>query len=665
MEIKEKIERLRAALHKHNHNYYVLDAPTISDFDFDQMLQSLIELEKAYPVFYDSNSPTQRVGGGVTENFKTIRHRYPMYSLANTYSSQEIIQWVERVEKSLGHGDFNFTCELKYDGASINLTYENGIFVRGVTRGDGSQGDDVSLNLKTIPTIPLKLNGTYPNLFEIRGEIVLPIEGFDLINAERVKLGEDPYMNPRNTASGSLKLLDSSQVAKRPLECFLYAITGSNLELDSQIEVLQKARSWGFKVPKNEILANTIEEVFKYLDYWEKNKGNLPYEIDGVVIKINQLSYQRELGHTTKTPRWAIAYKFEAERANTKLSSVVYQVGRTGAVTPVANLNPVLLSGTTIKRASLHNQDQIEKLDLRIGDSVIVEKGGEIIPKIVAVNPLKRPSESFKINFISHCPECNAKLLKEQGEAQHYCKNQSGCKPQIIGKIQHFISRKAMDIDGLGSETVVLLYENGLLNNIADLYELRYEQILPLERMAEKSAKNLINGVKSSKKKPFSKVLFGLGIRYVGETVAKRLVNSFANIDSLIAADLEEFTSIDEIGNRIAESLIEFFSINENLSLIDRLKQHGLKFHSDIDKNEGDLALMGKKFVISGVFESLSREELKNKIEFNGGFVMSSISKKTDYVLAGNGMGPSKKIKAEKFGITIISEDLFFKLLND
>ena len=665
MEIKEKIERLRAALHKHNHNYYVLDAPTISDFDFDQMLQSLIELEKAYPVFYDSNSPTQRVGGGVTENFKTIRHRYPMYSLANTYSSQEIIQWVERVEKSLGHGDFNFTCELKYDGASINLTYENGIFVRGVTRGDGSQGDDVSLNLKTIPTIPLKLNGTYPNLFEIRGEIVLPIEGFDLINAERVKLGEDPYMNPRNTASSSLKLLDSSQVAKRPLECFLYAITGSNLELDSQIEVLQKARSWGFKVPKNEILANTIEEVFKYLDYWEKNKGNLPYEIDGVVIKINQLSYQRELGHTTKTPRWAIAYKFEAERANTKLSSVVYQVGRTGAVTPVANLNPVLLSGTTIKRASLHNQDQIEKLDLRIGDSVIVEKGGEIIPKIVAVNPLKRPSESFKINFISHCPECNAKLLKEQGEAQHYCKNQSGCKPQIIGKIQHFISRKAMDIDGLGSETVVLLYENGLLNNIADLYELRYEKILPLERMAEKSAKNLINGVNASKKKPFSKVLFGLGIRYVGETVAKRLVNSFANIDSLITADLEEFTSIDEIGNRIAESLVEFFSINENLSLIDRLKQHGLKFQSDIDKNEGKLALMGKKFVISGVFESLSREELKNKIEFNGGFVMSSISKKTDYVLAGNGMGPSKKIKAEKFGITIISEDLFFKLLND
>ena len=434
MEIKEKIERLRAALHKHNHNYYVLDAPTISDFDFDQMLQSLIELEKAYPVFYDSNSPTQRVGGGVTENFKTIRHRYPMYSLANTYSSQEIIQWVERVEKSLGHGDFNFTCELKYDGASINLTYENGIFVRGVTRGDGSQGDDVSLNLKTIPTIPLKLNGTYPNLFEIRGEIVLPIEGFDLINAERVKLGEDPYMNPRNTASGSLKLLDSSQVAKRPLECFLYAITGSNLELDSQIEVLQKARSWGFKVPKNEILANTIEEVFKYLDYWEKNKGNLPYEIDGVVIKINQLSYQRELGHTTKTPRWAIAFKFEAERANTKLSSVVYQVGRTGAVTPVANLNPVLLSGTTIKRASLHNQDQIEKLDLRIGDSVIVEKGGEIIPKIVAVNPLKRPSESFKINFISHCPECNAKLLKEQGEAQHYCKIRVGVNPKLLVK---------------------------------------------------------------------------------------------------------------------------------------------------------------------------------------------------------------------------------------
>ncbi|MFL2587701.1 MAG: NAD-dependent DNA ligase LigA, partial [Flavobacteriaceae bacterium] len=434
MEIKDKIEQLRAALHEHNYNYYLLDAPSISDFEFDQMLKSLLALEKAYPSFYDPNSPTQRVGGGVTKNFKTLKHRSPMYSLANTYSREELTQWVGRVEKGLGHNNFDFTCELKYDGASISLTYENGTFVNGVTRGDGTHGDDVSLNLKTIPTIPLKLKGDYPNLFEIRGEIILPISGFNSMNKERVKFGEEPYMNPRNTASGSLKLQDSSIVAKRPLECLLYAIAGSDLGVASQIEALQKARDWGFKVPDNAILANTLEQVFQYLDYWDKNKRNLPYEIDGVVIKINQLIHQNELGYTAKAPRWAIAYKFEAEQAITKLSSVSYQVGRTGAITPVANLEPVLLSGTTVKRASLHNQDQIEKLGLRIGDSVYVEKGGEIIPKITAVDNLTRPSESFKIKFISHCPECNTELHREHGEAQHYCKNQIGCPPQIIGK---------------------------------------------------------------------------------------------------------------------------------------------------------------------------------------------------------------------------------------
>ena len=484
------------------------------------------------------------------------------------------------------------------------------------------------------------------------------------MNEERVKLGEEPYMNPRNTASGSLKLQDSKMVAKRPLECLIYAIAGLNLGIESQIEVLEKARDWGFKVPYNAILAKTIEEVFEYLDYWHKNKVDLPYEIDGVVIKINQLIQQNELGYTAKAPRWAIAYKFEAEQVKTKLLSVSYQVGRTGAITPVANLDPVLLSGTTVKRASLHNQDQIDKQDLRIGDAVYVEKGGEIIPKIVGVDLLTRPLESFKIKFISHCPECNFELHREQGEAQHYCKNQNGCPPQIVGKIQHFISRKAMDIEGIGSETVVLLHENGLLNNIADLYELRPEDIMPLERMAEKSVDNLIKGVIASKEKSFSKVLFGLGIRFVGETVAKKLVKAFGDIDSLMAAKYDQLVAVDEIGDRIADSLLEFFSSTENAALINRLKLNGLKFQIDSSTKNRPLALSGKKFVISGVFEILSRVELKEKIEFNGGVVLSSISKKTDYLIAGDGMGPTKRFKAEKLGIPIINEISFFELLS-
>ena len=664
MEVKEKIDQLRVSLHEHNYNYYILDTPTISDFEFDQMLQSLLVLEKKYPEFYDPNSPTLRVGGGVTKNFKSQIHRFPMYSLSNTYSKEELNLWVERVEKVLGHKNFDFTCELKYDGASINLTYENGAFVSGVTRGDGAQGDDVSLNLKTIPTIPLTLKGDYPAFFEIRGEIVLPIAGFNAMNEERVKLGEEPYMNPRNTASGSLKLQDSALVAKRPLECFLYALAGSDLGIDSQIEALQKAKSWGFKVPDNAIMATSIEEVFDYLDQWDRQRVDLPYEIDGVVIKINQFSQQDELGYTAKAPRWAIAYKFQAESAITKLLSVSYQVGRTGAVTPVANLKPVLLSGTTVKRASLHNEDQIDKLSLRIGDSVYVEKGGEIIPKIVAVDHTNRPAEIFKIKFITHCPECGSELIKEDGEAQHYCRNISGCPPQIIGKIQHFISRKAMDVEGLGSETVTMLYQNTLLNNIADLYELRYQDITTLNRMAEKSAENLINGVIASKEKPFTKVLFGLGIRYVGETIAKKLVKAFGDIDTLMTADFEQLIAVDEIGDRIAESLIDFFSSPENQILIDRLKKHDLNFKSETLLIQGELALNDKKFVISGVFETLSREDLKEKIESNGGGVMSSISKKTDYVVAGQGMGPSKKIKAEQLGIPIISETDFFELLD-
>lgn len=663
MEIKEKISELRASLHEHNYLYYIKDAPVISDFEFDQMLNSLLELEREYPEFFDANSPTKRVGGGVTKNFKTQLHRYPMYSLSNTYSKEELMQWVTRVKKVLGNEKFEFTCELKYDGASISLTYERGEFLRGVTRGDGSQGDDVSMNLRTIPTIPLELKGDYPSFFEIRGEIVLPFEGFKAMNEQRIKMGEEPFMNPRNTASGSLKIQDSGLVAKRPLECFLYALAGEELDVSSQMAGLEKARSWGFKVPDTAILASSIEDVFEYLDYWSKNRFDLPYEIDGVVIKINRFDQQKALGYTAKSPRWAIAYKFQAEQAITELKSVSYQVGRTGAITPVANLCPVLLSGTTVKRASLHNADQIEKLALRIGDAVYVEKGGEIIPKIVGVAPESRPPRSAEIQFITHCPECQTELIKEEGEAQHYCKNQYGCPTQIIGKIQHFISRKALDIDGLGSETIVLLYQNNLISNVADLYSLDRNDLLPLERMAEKSVGNLIKGVEASKNKPFSKVLFGLGIRYVGETVAKKLVKSFRSIDSLMAAEREQLIEVDEIGDRIADSLIDYFSDSKNVSLINRLKQEGLQLVSQ-EKIGTSTILADHKFVISGVFTRISREELKEKIESLGGIVVSSISAKTSFLVAGEGMGPSKKSKAEKLGISIIDESTFFKMID-
>lgn len=663
MEIKEKISELRASLHEHNYLYYIKDAPVISDFEFDQMLNSLLELEREYPEFFDANSPTQRVGGGVTKNFKTQLHRYPMYSLSNTYSKEELMQWVTRVEKVLGNEKFEFTCELKYDGASISLTYERGEFLRGVTRGDGSQGDDVSMNLRTIPTIPLELKGDYPSFFEIRGEIVLPFEGFKAMNEQRIKMGEEPFMNPRNTASGSLKIQDSGLVAKRPLECFLYALAGEELGVSSQMAGLEKARSWGFKVPDMAILASSIEDVFEYLDYWGNNRFDLPYEIDGVVIKINRFDQQKALGYTAKSPRWAIAYKFQAEQAITELESVSYQVGRTGAITPVANLCPVLLSGTTVKRASLHNADQIEKLALRIGDAVYVEKGGEIIPKIVGVASESRPPRSAEIRFITHCPECQTELIKEEGEAQHYCKNQYGCPTQIIGKIQHFISRKALDIDGLGSETIVLLYQNNLISNVADLYSLDRNDLLPLERMAEKSVDNLLKGVEASKNKPFSKVLFGLGIRYVGETVAKKLVKSFRSIDSLMAAEREQLIEVDEIGDRIADSLIDYFSDSKNVSLINRLKQEGLQLVSQ-EKIGTSTILADQKFVISGVFTRISREELKEKIESLGGIVVSSISAKTSFLVAGEGMGPSKKSKAEKLGISIIDESTFFKMID-
>ena len=664
MDIREKIKELREVLHEHNYLYYVKDAPKISDFKFDQMLNTLLELERQYPQFYDPNSPTQRVGGGVTKNFKTQVHRYPMYSLSNTYSKEELLQWVSRVEKALGDEKIEFTCELKYDGVSISLTYERGKFLRGVTRGDGDQGDDVSVNLRTIPTIPLELNGDYPDFFEIRGEIVLPFDGFKTINEQRIKLGEEPFMNPRNTASGSLKLQNSRQVAQRPLECFLYALAGEELGISSQMVGLEKARSWGFKVPQTAILASTVDEVFHYLDHWDQNRFDLPYEIDGVVIKINCFDQQDRLGYTAKSPRWAIAYKFQAERAITKLKSVSYQVGRTGAITPVANLNPVLLSGTTVKRASLHNADQIEKLALRIGDFVYVEKGGEIIPKIVGVESKNRPPQSEEISFIKHCPECEYELVKEKGEAQHYCKNQFGCSPQIIGKIQHFISRKAMDIEGLGGETVLLFYQNGLIDNVGDLYFLDREKLLPLERMGKKNVDNLLQGIKASKNKPFTKVLFGLGIRYVGETVAKKLVKAFSSIDKIREATREQLIEVDEIGNRIADSLIDYFSDYRNILMIERLRREGVQFESQDQNPNTNSQLEDQKFVISGVFKTISREGLKEKIESMGGAVMSSISAKTSFLVAGEGMGPSKKNKAEKLGIPILDESTFFNMID-
>ena len=660
----EKINQLRAVLHQHNYNYYILDAPTINDFEFDTLLQSLIDLETKHPEFFDPNSPSQRVGGGVTKNFRNHTHKFPMYSLSNSYSKEEIEQWETRIQKVLGDQEVTYTCELKYDGASISLTYKNGVLLYGVTRGDGAQGDDVTQNLKTIPTIPLKLRGDYPDFFEIRGEIILPIKGFQAMNEERVKAGEDPYMNPRNTASGSLKTQDSALVAKRPLECFLYALAGENLKIKSQIEGLKQARLWGFKVPETAIEAKNLNDVFDYLDHWEKKRNELPYEIDGVVIKVNSFDQQSELGFTAKAPRWAIAYKFQAEEATTKLISVNYQIGRTGAVTPVANLEAVLLSGTTVKRASLHNADQIQKLELRIGDAVFVQKGGEIIPKIVGVDANSRAPIEDKINFITHCPECETLLTRIKGEAQHYCPNQAGCPPQIIGKIQHFISRKAMDIDGLGSETVALLYHNGLVKNVADLYDLSVDDLLPLDRMAEKSVENLVKGLAQSKNKPFSKVLFGLGIRFVGETVAKKLAAAFGSIDELIAADTDALLSVDEIGERIAQSLQAYFLNPSNVDLINRLKTNGLQFELEKKSLSSDLILKDKKFVVSGVFKTISRVQLKEKIEFFGGTVGSSISTKTDFVVAGEGMGPSKKIKADQLDIPILSEEGFLRMIS-
>ena len=666
MDIQNTIQILREELNQHNYNYYVLDEPIISDYEFDLKLKHLQELENQYPEFFDENSPTQRVGGTITKNFRTVPHEYRMYSLDNSYSKDELIDWEKRIQKVLGDVPVQYTCELKYDGASISITYENGILKRAVTRGDGFQGDDVTNNIKTIKSVPLKLKGNFPNKFDVRGEIILPFAGFEKMNQELIEIGETPYSNPRNTASGSLKLQDSAEVAKRPLDCLLYFLVGNNLPFNSQFEGLETARNWGFKAPKEAKLAKNLEEVFEFIDYWDTHRHNLPYETDGVVIKVNSFHHQDELGFTAKSPRWAIAYKFKSEQVSTKLNSISYQVGRTGAITPVANLEPVQLAGTIVKRASLHNADQIEKLDIRISDTVFVEKGGEIIPKIIAVDLSKRSENSEPTKYITHCPECQSLLVRNEGEANHYCPNFYGCPPQIIGRIQHYISRKAMDIEGLGGETVALLFNNGLVHNYADLYDLTVEQILPLERMAQKSAENLVKGVQNSKNIPFESVLYALGIRFVGETVAKKLAKHYKNIDALSQASLTDLILVDEIGDRIAKSVIEFFENEENKIIIKRLKSYGVQFEiiEKINPNATN-KLDGKIFVVSGVFEKFSRDDLKKAIEDNGGKVGSSISAKTDYVVAGDNMGPAKLDKANKLNISIISETEFIKLLEE
>ena len=662
MNISEKINSLRKKLHEHNYRYYILDNPLISDYDFDMMLKELEQLERDNPKFFDLNSPTQRVGGDITKSFDTSVHNNPMYSLDNSYSLNELKEWEKRIKKIID-SPIKYTCELKFDGVSINLTYKDGELLRAVTRGDGVKGDDVTSNIKTIPTVPLKLRKNISGEFEARGEIVMPLDGFTQLNEKRLQNGEEPFKNPRNTASGSLKLQDSKEVSDRPLECLLYSVEDPKI-FDNHIQFLENAKSYGFNIYENYKCSNSLDEIFQFIQYWEKNRSELPFEIDGVVLKVNDF-YQREiLGFTSKFPRWAMAYKFKPENAGTYLNSITFQVGRTGSITPVANLSPVNLAGTVVKRASLHNADFIDSMDIREGDFVFVEKGGDIIPKITGIDKSKRKQDSVKFNFITHCPECGSPLVRINGEANHYCPNYNGCHPQIIGRIQHFISRKALDIDGLGQETVALLVNSNLINNYADLYELKFDDVVGLERMAEKSANNLIIGIENSKDISFERVLYGLGIRYVGETVAKKLARHFENVDMLIKSNFDELISVDEIGDKIANSILDFFNNEENIGILNKLKSYGLKFEIDEkDKNISSI-FSGKSFVISGVFSNYSRSDIKNLIESNGGRVSSSISSKTNYLVAGQNMGPSKKEKAEKLQTQIISEEELINLIS-
>lgn len=667
-EIKERIEQLSKELQQHNFNYYQADAPAISDYEFDQLLKELQKLEDVYPQYADENSPTKRVGGAVTKKFDNVVHKYPMLSLGNSYSREDLIDFDARVQRLAGK-EVEYVCELKYDGVAIGISYINGKLNRAITRGDGSKGDDITENVRTIRSIPLQLQGNdYPQEFEIRGEIFYPLSVFENLNVTREKEGEALLANPRNAASGTLKMQDSTIVAQRKLDSYLYYLLGDNLPYNTHFESLNKTREWGFKAPpkeKNMIAkCNSIDDIFKFIDYWEENRNSLDFEIDGIVIKVNDYHLQDELGFTAKNPRWAIAYKYKTAQVKTKLNEITYQVGRTGAITPVANLEPVLLAGTTVKRASLHNADQIEKLDVREGDTVMVEKGGEIIPKIVGVDFNKRPADSQPHQYIHNCPECGTELRRLEGEAQHYCPNEWACPPQIKGKMAHFISRKAMDIDGLGEETIQLLFDEKLIDNIGDVYDLNKEQLLPLERMAEKSAQNLIEGVENSKKIPFERVLFAIGIRFVGETVAKKLAKYFKNIDAIIAASFDELIAVDEIGDKIAESVIQHFSEEKNRELIDKLKDKGLQMEISEEELENQTNILnGSTFVVSGVFEKFSRDELKKAIEQNGGKNVGSISSKTNYLIAGENMGPAKKEKAEKLDVNIITEDDFIELI--
>ena len=661
--IAKQIEDLRNELDLYNREYYMNDRSLISDYDFDVKLKELELLEKNHPEFSDPNSPTQRVGGQITKKFETIPHKNRMYSLDNSYSVDDLLDWEKRIKKVID-GAVEYSCELKYDGASINLTYVNGELVKAVTRGDGFQGDDVTTNIRTIKSIPLKLKNIFLDEFEIRGEIIIPLDGFSKMNIERIEAGEDEYANPRNTASGSLKLQDSAEVAKRPLDCLLYQVVTESTKYNEHSTLLAEARLVGFKIPETIVVAKSMDEVIRFVEEWNEKRHQLPYETDGVVIKVNSLRQQDELGFTSKAPRWAIAYKFKTEQQSTRLNEITYQVGRTGAITPVANLEPVSLGGTIVKRASLHNADQIEKLDVRINDLVFVGKCGEIIPKIVGVDLSSRSIDALPVKYLTHCPECDTELQRNEGDAKHYCPNEYGCPPQITGRIQHFISRKAMDIEGLGGETVDLLRKSGLVENYADLYELTSEKIIPLERMAEKSAQNIIEGVQKSKEIPFEKVLFALGIRFVGETIAKKLAKHFKSMDALMQASFEELVLVDEIGERIAKSIVAFSSNELNISLINRLKNYGVQLALTEEDLEGKTdALKELVFVVSGVFHQLSRNELKKAIEDNGGKVTGSISKKTNYVIAGDNMGPSKLEKATQLGVPIISEEEFLKMI--
>jgi DNA ligase (NAD+) len=665
-EIKEKIDLLRKNLSAHNYKYYVLAEPSISDFEFDKLLEELQGLEKDYPQFDDPDSPSRKVGGEVNKNFETFTHEYPMLSLGNTYNQEELQEFDKRIIKQLGHNDYQYVCELKFDGLSISIHYENGHMLRAVTRGDGVKGDVVTDNVRTIKSLRTKLNGDFPEKMEVRGEIFMHRPAFDRMNMEREEAGEALYANPRNVASGTLKLQDSAEVARRPLDIYLYQLVEKNETIKNHYDSLLKMQAWGLRTSEHAKLCRDIDEVFKFIQFWEEERKKLSYDIDGVVIKINDYHQREELGFTAKSPRWAIAYKFKTEAACTKLLSIDYQVGRTGAITPVANLEPVFLLGTTVKRASLHNANEIERLDVRVGDYVYVEKGGEIIPKITGVELSKRAENTVVHPYITECPECHTPIVRKEGEAQHYCPNEAFCPPQVIGKIQHFIHRKAMDINGLGDETVGLLYENALLKNIGDLYDLKYEDILKLDRMADKSARNLIEGIEASKKIPYQRVLFGLGIRYVGETVAKKLAARFKTIEALMAASYEELMLVDEIGERIALSIIEFFAEEKNRTLMQRLKEAGLQLeNTEVEKEKLSDIFSGKNIVISGVFSRFSRDEIKELVESHGGKNAGSISAKTSYVVAGENMGPAKLEKARQLNIPILDEEEFLRMIGE